>query len=755
MRNSLLFLCLAVVSSALALPKKAPPKPVRPPTQNEGEFCLSGFVPPAAEGVKIPLEPNFGVVTFDAEDQEARLAKAIEAKGSKVSLKTLLKDRDFVTKTLALDALRTAGVTNVEALVRRDAKYGTFLKAFLQDPVFMRHYAGAGLVPSDTEVGLRVMADIWARDGKSADFDKRLCAGIAAAWGAGPQSARLQFNETLPVGDGNRSDPVWRYFFFRQSEREGRLHPNYPNLRAWEIRFLAGNSWDDESLWWLSRRINLPWDCYGGACWAAKYTGTSTFGATIQGPLFYIQAPRWMGEAEKTLLHGGVCGALSHVGCHAAAAHGIPAYTVGQPGHCAYGFRLARGEWLGGFGGPDGHPHNWLFPGVAPTMTRLMERAFRDDRLVDRCVVLQAFWRAGVPGAVDYLARAWPHNFYLQREYLGWLKERNGDLTGYAKGLLKAYAGYGFAYCETVKPFLADIEAGLEGQALTDYRLAIHRAIAVTPPSWAAKDLPAVVGPQVAGLSEDAEKAFLEQVFAIHAVGQNDQAFGNLLEWAIDTYVAKGRDTVFAEAFRAAAASLDANRPAGGEPKADVKASARKTFAKAIVAAEKAHSAVAVNALTDLAERQGLTGGTDRDLVLPLPAGERLVSDEGLLSISTTCGWDSPIDHRNVLRNAPGQFHTDKETTNWALVDLGKAVPVSTVMVVKNSGNEARSNHMRVLRSTDGATFFPIAESERTPRIWSVSGNGAEARWIKVERISDEADFFHLRNILVFTKEER
>ena len=163
MRNSLLFLCLAVVSSALALPKKAPPKPVRPPTQNEGEFCLSGFVPSAAEGVKVPLEPNFGVVTFDAADQEARLAKAIEAKGSKVPLKTLLKDRDFVTKTLALDALRTAGVTNVEALVRRNAKYGTFLKAFLQDPVFMRHYAGAGLVPSDTEVGLRVMAHIWAR----------------------------------------------------------------------------------------------------------------------------------------------------------------------------------------------------------------------------------------------------------------------------------------------------------------------------------------------------------------------------------------------------------------------------------------------------------------------------------------------------------------------------------------------------------------------------------------------------------------
>lgn len=755
MRNVLLFLFLIAAFSAQALPKKAPPKPVRPPTQNEGEFCLSGFVPPATDGVKIPLEPKFGVVTFDAADQVARLEKAIAAKATKVPLKTLLKDRDFVTKTLALDALRTAGVTNVDALVKRDAKYGTFLKAFTQDVVFMRLYAGAGLVPTDTDVGLRVMADIWARDGKSADFDKRLCAGIAAAWGAGPQSRRLQFNETLPVGDGNRCDPVWRYFFFRQSEREGRLHPNYPNLRPWEIRFLAGNSWDDESLWWLSRRINLPWDQYGWACWAAKYSGLSTYGQTIQGPLFYVQAPRWMGEAEKTVLHGGVCGALSHVGCHAAAAHGIPSYTVGQPGHCAYGFRLERGAWLGGFGGPDGYPHNWIFPGGAPTMTRLMERAFRDDRLVDRCVVLRAFWLAGVPGAIDYLARAWPHNYCLQQEYLTWLRDHNGKLSEYAVSLLKAYPGYGFAYYETVKPFLTEIESQLDARALTDYRLAFHRAIAATPPSWAAKDLPQILAQQTKGLAEADEKAFLEQVFAIHASGKNDQAFGNLLEWAIDTYVAKGRDTVFAEAFKAAAASLEENRPAGGELKPDAKSSARKTFAKAIVAAEQAHSAVAVNALTDLAECQGLTNGTDPDLKLTFPAGERLVSDRGLLSISTTSGWDSPIDHRNVLRNAPGQFHTDKEPTNWALVDLGETLPISTVMLVKNRGNEGRSRHMRVLRSTDGATFFPLEESENTPRIWSVAGQGAPARWIKVERISDEADFFHLRNILVFTKEGR
>lgn len=755
MKNVFCLLSLILVTSVFAAPKKAASKSSRQPTQNEGEFCLSGSVPAATDGVKIPRESKLAVETFDVVEQETELLEAIAAKATKVPLKTLLKDRDFVTKALALDVIRTAGATNITALVRQDDKYAAFLKAFLQDTEFMRLYAGAGLVPTDTNVGLRVMADIWLRDGKSGNFDKRLAAGIAAAWGAGPQSARLQFNETLPVGDGNRSDPVWRYFFFRQSEREGRLHPNYSKLRPWEIRFLAGNSWDDESLWWLSRRVNLPWDQYGNACWAAKYSGLSTFGATIQGPLFYVQSPRRMGEAEKTVLHGGVCGALSHVGCHAAAAHGIPSYTVGQPGHCAYGFRLERGAWRGGFGGPDGYPHNWIFPGGAPTMTRLMERAFRDDKLVDRCVVLRAFWRAEVPGAIDHLASAWPHNYYLQREYLTWLKENGGKLSGYAVQLLKSYSGYGFAYYETVKPFLSDIEAGLSAKAKKEFRISFHRAIASTPPSWAAKDLPQILATQTKGLSEKDEKAFLEQVFAIYAVGRNDQAFGNLLEWAIENYVSKGRDKLFAEAFKASAASLDSARSANKKQKDDAKASARKTFAKAIVAAEQAHSAVAVNALTDLAEKQGLTQGSDHDLKLMLPEGERLVSNKGLLTLSTTSGWDSPIDHRNVLRNAPGQFHTDKEPTNWALVDLGKIYPVSTVMIVKNRGNEGRSRHMRVLRSTDGATFFPMEESEDTPRIWNVSGKGAEARWIKIERISDAADFFHLRNILVFTKEAR
>ena len=733
--------------------KGPPPASARPLSQNEAEFALADSVPAAADAVKIPVEAKFGVASFVADETLRRLHGAIDPKKSK-DLKTLLKDRDFVRAALALDAVETAGAENLEELAGKDPKYGNFLKEFLRDVEFMRLYAGAGLVPTNA-VGIRVMADIWATDFKSPDFDKRLAAGIGATWGAGPQSAKLQYHETMPKGNGLRCDPVWRYWFYKESAKSGLLHPNFANLRPWEIRFVVGNSWDDESLFWLQKRINLPWDAYGQACWAAKYLDTSMFGMTVQGPLYAVQAPAWMGDAEATVIHGGVCGSLSHTGAHAAAAHGIPAYTVGQPGHCAYGFRLERGKWQGGFGGPDGGPHNWIFPGTAPTMTRLMEAAFRDDRAVDRCVVVRAFARAGVDEAAFRLAQAWPHNWYVQREYLDSIAAKPKALAKHAKFLLPYYREHGFAFAYLMRPYNAKLMSALAPEQQAKWLLAIHRAIANTPSTWAEKKLAELLDEHVAAVGSDGEADFVAKLFGAYMAGANSAAFGQLLEWSIAKYVATGKDEIFAEAFKNALENAGDDDAAPKKKKRAAtpdKNELRKMFANAIVAAEKARSALAVNALTDLAEKQGLANGSDPGRKIPIPEGETLVSDKGLLSLSTTCSYDHPIDHRNVLRDAAGQFHTDKETTNWAIVELPEAVDVSTVLIVKNSGNEHRSKHMKISRSVDGATYFPVAESEDTPKEWRVDAEGKKAKWIKVERISDGEDFFHLRNILVFTK---
>lgn len=718
-------------------------KPERANAQNGGEFVSAESIPSAVDGVAIPPEVQSGDLKFDAEAEARKCESALAKKIKTLPLAKLVKDSRFIVDALALDAIRTAGATNLNALVRKHGRYGAFLKRFLADREFMTLYAGAGLVPTNTAEGVRVMADIWCRESRSEALDKSLAAGIAAAWGAGPLSATLRAGELLRRGDGGRCDPVWRYYFFLQSAREGVLHPNFGNLRPWELRFVVGNRWDDESLWWLQRRVNLPWDQYGWACWAAKYTGVSAFGATVQGALFTVHSPTGIGEGQRTILHGGVCGALSHVGCHAASAHGIPSYTVGQPGHCAYGFRLSRGKWEGGFGGPDGSPHNWIFPGGAPWMTQLMESAFKDDRHVDQCVVLLAFARAGVPGAWERLAKAWPQNFYVQQDYLAKLREE-GDakkLAAYAKTLTKPYAKNGFALVEVLRPFEREILAGLSPAEGVDWRISVNKAIANSPSSWMAKELGAIFDRQVAGLDAAAETRFVCATFSAFGAGENTEGLGALLDWAIGRYVGKANGEVFSKAL----ATLGG---LGGKVDA-------KLFAKAIVAAEAAGSVEAVDALTDLAEKSGVTAGSDSGRKLTLPEGERLVSDKGLLKISSTCGWDQPVAHRAVLRDAPGLFHTDKETGNWALVKLPEAVDVSTVMIVKNRGNESRSRHLKVSRSTDGATFFPLAESDNAPNEWTINAGGARTQWIKVERVSDEADFFHLRNILIFTKEAK
>ena len=758
-----------ILSSLLLLAASAPAETL---TQNDAEFFLSGRLPRAVDGIAVPPERTFAPSRADVARTEGRLAASVAAKARTAPLKALVKDREFCRGALALDAIRRAGAANLDALAAKSPKYAAFMKAFLADAEFLRLYASAGLVPSGTAEGFRVMADIWARDGQSPDFDRRLAAGIAACWGAGPQSENLRYAETLDVGDGARCDPVWRYFFFRDGERKGLLHPGYAGLKPWEIRFIAGNSWDDESLWVLRHRVNLPWDAYDEACNVVRYTGHSVFGATVQGALYWIQAPDWMGRAQRALLHGGVCGALSHVGAHAAAAHGIPAYTVGQPGHCAYAYRPERGAWRGGNAGPDGNPHNWIFPGAAPTMTRLMERAFGDDRLVERCVLLLALWRLDVKGAGAYLAKAWPHNYHVQEEFLRRLKASGGKVSEHFRDvLLPAYAEHGFALHQLALPFEDDIarEQGRDG--LAKWRLDVHGAIASTPPSWAAKDVGGIVEVQIAGMDEAAETDFVGTLFAVYAGGRNDQAFGGLLEWAIERYVKRGREATFAALFARAAEGADGvdgprkvaaakggkgDRPRKGAKDAASQAqdveSARKAFGSAILAAEHAKSPVAVNALTDLAEKRGLSDGWDPGKKIRRPPGERLVSDKGFLSLSSTSQWDRPVDHRNVLRDAPGRFHTDREALNWALVDLGEERSIGTVVVVKNLGHEDRSRHMRIMRSVDGATFFPVAESENTPPEWRVPCGGQRARWIRIERLSDAGEYFHLRNILVFEK---
>ena len=737
---------LLPLSALLLLSVGAAPRKPLAGTQSDAEFALSGRIPRAVDAIAVPPD-DVPKGKFDLAAKRQKLQEQVEALKAR-PLKELVKDKEAIRAVLALDAIEYAGFDKLEELMAKGPKYAAFAQWFLGDTQAMTLYGGAGLVPKNTAVGWRVMADIWAKDRTADDFLQylSLMTGIAACWGAGPQAERLQLRETYTTGRA-KSDPVWRYFFFKQSHKEKRLHKNFPNLRPWEIRFIAGNSWEDESLFWLQRRVNLPPDKYGDACWAASYCDLSQFGMTVQGPLYYMQADPDMGDGQRTVTMGGVCGSLSHVGAHSAAGHGIPAYTCGQPGHCAYGFRLERGKWLGGFGGPDGGPHNWIFPGQSPTATMLMEAAFGSDKRVDAMTKILAFARCGVKGAWPSVAKGWAHNWNVQTEYLDMLADDPAKLAEHAKVLAEKYSGHGFAFYNLLRKHMDKIEGTMTAQERADWRFRIHELIAGTKPSGKVYDFPDIVKKHFNGLSDAEATALLGRLFKLYIASVNDAAFGHLLSWSIGEYVAKGRDKVFSEAFKQAADAPAS--AANADPNA-----ARRTYAAAVVAAEKAGSAAAVNSLSDIAARQKLNDGYNPDWNIKDPDGVKCISEGGLLTLSTTSGWDRPLCHRDVIRNAPGAFHTDREDQPFALIKLAKGQPVTDVVIVKNGGNEHRSRHLKVSRSTDGATFFPIAENDNTPREWRIHFDKPEpAGWIKVEQINNGKEVFHLRNILVYGKE--
>lgn len=92
--------------------------------------------------------------------------------------------------------------------------------------------------------------------------------------------------------------------------------------------------------------VSLPAQGYTGACWYSPYLLNTPFGDSIHGPLYYAPFEGgWSSPAAMVRKVGGVCGSLSNLGASAALANGVPAVTMGEPGHCAYAVLGGEGKW--------------------------------------------------------------------------------------------------------------------------------------------------------------------------------------------------------------------------------------------------------------------------------------------------------------------------------------------------------------------------------------------------------------------------
>ncbi len=320
------------------------------------------------------------------------------------------------------------------------------------------------------------------------------------------------------------------------------------------------------------------------------------------------------------------------------------------------------------------------------------------------------------------------------------------------KDMLPKYAGHGVAAIDATAD-LADIIAAMEEKdQLNIYRME-HEALATTPSSWAVKLDELVQKQQTALQSDSARQKFLENMFVAHIKNGDGTTFGQLLEWAVKTYVATEEGSkIFNKAFAKAAEKAGSGEAAGGESAEERNKKMAEAYKKAIVAAEQARSGPAFMALT----KGALALGKPDYKASPLQKMGELQGKPAaasLFRISTTSNYDAPVLHASIMTPEGGKCHTSKEQTPTFIVELKKPGHTTGCIIRKTDGNEGRMKKAVVSTSEDGATWFKRAEINDMPKEWVAKfPDGTRAKWVKLEFENVNPDFAHISHFVVFSR---
>lgn len=649
-------------------------------------------------------------------------------------------------------ALEVVDCTSPEVLneFAKDKDHLKFLKAFFADADWQETYLGCGLVPYHNDWGVRILYDVWKEE-KGAVKNKPLAVALASCWGGG----ETWQNVPIQKKDPSSTTPCAATSISSASRP-----------RASSIPASASSRPGSSVSWWPSPSRTGTTSPTSGPSSTSTCPGTSTAGHAGMHPTPIPRSSATACRAASTTCRSAMragrrprsataaSAARSHYGTVAAMAHGIPAYTVGQPGHCAYAVRLKRGEWTGGFGGPDGGMHNYIFGNQAPTSYNLMEAVFKDDARIARAY--RASFRAraledlgqdkeAIAAWKEALDAAPMHPFF--RKALHTLLVKNGmtpkECLDYLMETLPKYKRHGVAACNMMDDLNGPIGA-MDDDSKLKLFAEVHRIVAATPASWAVKSEDTINRQSTMLKSEKAKQQLLADAFAAYMNTGDGTIFGQVLEWAVKTYVQSGRDDVFNKAF-AAATSRAAGNATGERAK-----KMRQAYGKAIVAAEQARSAAAFSALSAAAQKTCPPDVRPPKLQAQLPGK---LGKGVLFRMSTTSGFDDPVAHSLVLTPQGGRCHTDREAHPHMIVELEGNATVTGCLVHKVPGNEGRMKRAKISTSTDGATWFDQEKTDNMPSEWVVQFKpGTQAKWVRIEFDNPQPEFAHISHFLIFTK---
>lgn len=208
----------------------------------------------------------------------------------------------------------------------RDKKFTAWLA---QHPEIFRMLANSGYANRNV---LSIFYQIW----KTKD-QKITPAEISMALGAGLVANTFTIEECIA-----------KFNFYQDAHHHGKCYPQADTLQPWEWAIVLRGKESIEDLKWAQQFIEgkkIKPEQAGG-----KFTGFIPYrmknhkGVSVHaGATFYDNKPITLKLYTE---YGGVCGAVSKGAAGFLRSKGVPAYPIGQPGHCAFVWKHPNGHWL-------------------------------------------------------------------------------------------------------------------------------------------------------------------------------------------------------------------------------------------------------------------------------------------------------------------------------------------------------------------------------------------------------------------------
>lgn len=658
----------------------------------------------------------------------------------------------------ALDAAANGRryVTNFDEFVKQDDA-AKFLQVLSSDLEWMKSavYSGECIAPAYV---LNIMFAIYKQDPSiiRAGRPRDIATAVALEY------ARFSWP---------RQKAVARALFYIQNWREGRLNSSFDALPMAQLRCLLGfkgfDAWSSvDSLKWALDNVHVP-DAYyagaptiqgkfGAACWRASYRLNNVLGDSIHRN-YYETYSRYYGTnvTRRTTEVGGVCGALSHLGTVSALGNGVPAVTMGEPGHCAHAF-LIHGKWKLCYSLSWQHRLHWTQWNNVYYFSSLQvaydmfskEQAARTDismGLKSAAMVMSSERPKLTIAAYEDSVTTQPLNLPAWIAYFQYL-----EVHGAAENNLKAIrllmrilpkqhpetAAYVFRSIS--KNILLSIPYKQRLEIIAKYWRLVEN---MGHDRWDMEGFLQAQYDWVNLAGEDEETVMLQMYRAIlpQIKGKPDLS-PLIMNWA--SLWAKEQGVEMEQAIASLHVEFLSSKDGGD---------ASILMTNALVGAETSHDMSTILNLKKLVDKKDQSaGGTLPDFDSYKGS---LLSDGAVVFGSSTCKFDRPLQHLGLFGKSGGMLTTDRETSPNVIVQLPRMGRLNGIVLigvksnlqdlcieVSESGGESDWEEVKNVSLPKGQRVIQVDLKESKPR----------ALYIRVTRKLMEKDHFQLNGIYVY-----